>query len=104
MTNVTTASGFATFTITQSSLLIEFGVVASLSILAIFLICLLIIPIIYSFLPMPKPRHLEHLNRKWTSFVIDWMTGIVREKRWVIYTVSTFAVILGAIGIYQMKI
>jgi len=104
MTNITTASGFATFTITQSRLLIEFGLVASLSILAIFLICLLIIPIIYSFLPMPKPRHLEHLNRKWTSFVIDWMTGIVREKRWVIYTVSTFAVILGAIGIYQMKI
>lgn len=104
MTNVTTASGFATFTITQSRLLIEFGVVASLSILAIFLICLLIIPISYSFLPKPKPRHLEHLNRKWTSYVIGWMTHNVKERRWVIYTASTFAVILGAVGIYQMRI
>jgi predicted RND superfamily exporter protein len=104
MTNVTTASGFATFTITQSRLLIEFGVVASLSILAIFIICLLIIPISYSFLPKPKPRHLEHLNRKWTSYVIGWMTHNVKERRWVIYTASTFAVILGAVGIYQMRI
>jgi len=57
MTNVTTASGFATFIFTKSKLLQEFGTVASLSILAIFILCLLIIPIIYSFMPMPKePR------------------------------------------------
>ena len=48
MTNTTTAAGFATFIITQSKLLIEFGTVASLSIMAIFIICLLVIPIIYS--------------------------------------------------------
>ena len=65
MTNVTTASGFATFILTESTLLKEFGVVASLSILAIFILCLLIIPIIYTFLPFPKDRHLEHLNKRW---------------------------------------
>ncbi|NNK39243.1 MAG: MMPL family transporter, partial [Winogradskyella sp.] len=48
MTNVTTASGFATFILTESKLLKEFGLVASLSILGIFILCLLIIPIIYS--------------------------------------------------------
>ena len=50
MTNVTTASGFATFILTESKLLKEFGIVASLSILAIFILCLLIIPILYTFL------------------------------------------------------
>ncbi len=65
MTNVTTASGFATFILTESTLLKEFGIVASLSILAIFMLCLLIIPIIYSFMPYPKDRHLEHLNKRW---------------------------------------
>jgi len=62
MTNVTTASGFATFIITDSKLLTEFGVVASLSILAIFILCLLIIPIVYSYMPMPKDKHLEHFK------------------------------------------
>ena len=59
MTNVTTASGFATFIITNSQLLKEFGAVASLSILSIFIICILVIPIIYSFLPIPDSKHLE---------------------------------------------
>ena len=36
MTNVTTASGFATFILTESTLLKEFGIVASLSILGYF--------------------------------------------------------------------
>ena len=74
MTNVTTASGFATFITTNSKLLSEFGLVASLSILSIFILCLLIIPIVYSFLPIPKEEHLKHQNRKWIinhRFVID---------------------------------
>ena len=40
MTNVTTASGFATFILTDSQLLREFGVVASINILAIFILYL----------------------------------------------------------------
>jgi predicted RND superfamily exporter protein len=45
MTNLTTASGFATFILTNSKILKEFGVVASINIVAIFLLSLLIIPI-----------------------------------------------------------
>ena len=36
MTNVTTASGFATFIFTKSQLLREFGIIASINILGIF--------------------------------------------------------------------
>ena len=56
MTNVTTASGFATFILTNSQLLKEFGIVASICILAIFLLCLLIIPILYSFMASAKKQ------------------------------------------------
>ncbi|CAN0603873.1 unnamed protein product, partial [Ectocarpus sp. 12 AP-2014] len=54
MTNITTASGFATFIITDSTLLKEFGIVASINIIGIFILSLLIIPIVYSFMPLPK--------------------------------------------------
>ena len=104
MTNVTTASGFATFILTESSLLKEFGVVASLSILAIFLLCLLIIPTVYTFLPHPKERHLEHLNRQWIGGFVNWMEKMVREHRIAIYAVSIVTLALSIIGIYQMKI
>ncbi len=104
MTNVTTASGFATFIITESKLLKEFGVVASLSILAIFILCLFIIPIIYSFLPYPKDRHLEHLNKRWIGGFVNWMESMVREKRITIYITSLVLLVACIIGIYQIKI
>ncbi|MFI1771095.1 efflux RND transporter permease subunit [Thalassobellus citreus] len=104
MTNVTTASGFATFILTESSLLKEFGVVASLSIISIFILCLLIIPIIYTFLPYPKDRHLEHLNKKWIGGFVNWMEWMVRKKRIAIYVTSLILLVASIIGIYQIKI
>ncbi|AEH00550.1 RND family transporter [Lacinutrix sp. 5H-3-7-4] len=104
MTNVTTASGFATFIITESKLLKEFGVVASLSIIAIFILCILIIPIIYTFLPYPKERHLEHLNKRWIGGFVNWMERMVKEKRITIYITSLCLLITCIIGIYQIKI
>lgn len=104
MTNVTTASGFATFILTESKLLKEFGVVASLSILAIFILCILIIPIIYSFLPYPKDRHLEHLNKRWIGGFVNWMEYMVRHKRIAIYCTSLILLIVSIIGIYKIKV
>ena len=104
MTNITTASGFATFILTESKLLKEFGIVASLSIIAIFILCLLIIPIIYTFLPFPKERHLEHLNKKWIGGFVNWMERMVRQKRIAIYGISVVLLIVSMIGIYQIKI
>ncbi len=104
MTNVTTASGFATFILTESKLLKEFGVVASLSILAIFILCLLIIPIIYSFMPYPKDRHLEHLNKRWIGGFVNWMERMVKQKRIAIYITSVVLLVVSIIGIYQIKI
>ncbi|MFH4964655.1 efflux RND transporter permease subunit [Gaetbulibacter sp. M235] len=104
MTNVTTASGFATFILTESTLLKEFGTVASLSILSIFILCVLIIPILYSFLPYPKDRHLEHLNRRWVTYFVSWIERIVKQKRIAIYGISVLLLILSFIGIYQIRI
>ena len=104
MTNVTTASGFATFILTKSKLLNEFGVVASLSIIAIFILCLLIIPILYSFLPYPKERHLEHLNRQWIGSFVSWIEHMVRHQRIAIYATAVGLLILSFIGVYQIKI
>ncbi|HEX5742754.1 MAG TPA: MMPL family transporter, partial [Flavobacteriaceae bacterium] len=46
LTNITTASGFATFMFTNSQLLREFGIIASINIMAIFFLSILLITII----------------------------------------------------------
>jgi predicted RND superfamily exporter protein len=104
MTNVTTASGFATFIITDSKLLKEFGIVASINILGIFALSLLIIPIIYSFMPLPKHKHLKHLNTKWIETFVSWMERIVRDRRITVYVVSIALLVTSIIGIYQIDI
>jgi predicted RND superfamily exporter protein len=104
MTNVTTASGFATFILTESKLLKEFGIVASLSILAIFILCLLIIPIMYTFLPYPKERHLEHLNKRWIGGFVNWMERMVKHRKITIYITAFILIIMSMIGMNQIKI
>ena len=104
MTNMTTASGFATFIITDSKLLTEFGVVASLNIIGIFILSLLIIPIVYSYLSLPKTRHLRHLNKKWIDAFVNRMEHLVRNKRIAVYIVSLSLLVASIIGIYQINI
>nr|WP_288934950.1 MMPL family transporter [uncultured Allomuricauda sp.] len=104
MTNITTASGFATFIILDSDLLREFGIVASINIIGIFILSLLIIPIVYSFMPLPKTKHLKHLNKKWMDIFVNWMENIVRSHRIAVYITTVAVLVLSIIGIYQMRI
>ena len=104
MTNITTASGFATFVFVKSQLLREFGILASINILSIFVLALLIIPIIYSFMEPPKKKHLNHLERRWMENVVDWMEKMVREQRIAVYITTVVIIILGIIGLYQIRV
>jgi predicted RND superfamily exporter protein len=104
MTNVTTASGFATFIFTQSELLKEFGILASINIIAIFILSLLIIPIIYSYMPLPNDKHLRHLGKQWIEGFVEWIVKMVRDKRIAIYFTSVAVLGISIIGIFNIKI
>ena len=69
LTNVTTATGFAAFLLTNSQSLQEFGLIASINILVIYILSLCLIPIFFSFFSPPKPNHTKHLDRKWVVSV-----------------------------------
>ena len=104
MTNITTASGFATFVFVKSQLLREFGILASLNIISIFILALLIIPIIYSFMSPPKEKHLNHLEKKWIENIVNWMEKMVREQRITVYITTVVVIIFGIIGLYQIRV
>ena len=104
MTNITTASGFATFVFVKSNLLREFGILASVNIISIFILALLIIPIIYSFMPIPKKKHLSHLETKWIENVVNWMEKMVRTNRITIYFATVLVIVLSIIGVYKITV
>lgn len=103
MTNATTASGFATFILTSSRVLVEFGILASVNIMAVFLLALLLIPIIFSFSKPPKPRHTAHLEKQWIQRVVDWMVNLVRFHRRKIYLVSGSLAIVAVVGLFRIE-
>lgn len=104
MTNVTTASGFATFILTNSKLLKEFGIVASINIITIFLLSLFIIPIVYSYMAVPKYKHLKHLNKKWIGSFVSWMERMVREHRIAIYVVTIILLCASIVGMNKIEL
>ena len=103
MTNATTAAGFATFVITQTQMLVEFGIVASINILLVFFISLIIIPSIYSFLPTPKERHLSHLQRTWMNKLSAWMEKVVLNHRNIVYFSTVLLLVFAFYGVSKIE-
>ncbi|MDB9882278.1 efflux RND transporter permease subunit [Bacteroidia bacterium] len=102
-TNLTTAVGFGVFTLTGSKVLQEFGLTAFLAIMAVFLISLILIPVLFSYLPAPKTRHTKHLDYKFLNKLIDKISGIVLNHRKAVYAVSIGIVTLSVLGMTLLK-
>ncbi len=103
MTNLTTAAGFATFIIVESDILKQFGIVASISIMGLFLLSLMLIPIIFSIIGPPSTKHLNHLNNKYISKIIDRLILITKNYRREVYIVSVVILAFGFYGITRIK-
>ena len=104
MTNVTTAIGFATFVASNNELLLEFGVVTSINIMALFFLCIIVIPIFHSYIPAPIDRHIEHLDRGYVKSFMDWILRNVKYNRFSIYVVAVSLLVISIIGIYKMRV
>lgn len=104
MTNITTAVGFATFIATNNVLLREFGVVTTINILAIYLLSLLLIPIFFSYIPSPIPRHLGHLERESLTSFLKWIVNTVKYNRLGVYITAICLLVFGLIGINKIRI
>lgn len=103
LTNLTTASGFATFIIVKSDILRQFGIIASLNIMGLFILSLLLIPIIFSFTGPPSSKHLRHLEGRFVNIIIEKLIVITREHRKAVYFTTIFIVGLGLWGVTWIK-
>ena len=103
LTNLTTASGFAAFMLTNSETLQEFGLVASINIILIFLLSLFIIPIYFSFASPPKHRHTKHLDKVWINKLVERLIFLVQHRRKQIYFITAILIVFGIVGILNVK-
>src|SRR4029077_20126372 len=88
LTNLTVAIGFLTLLSTSIPILREFGIVAGINIMVLFVVSLIMIPSIFSWLPAPKAKHLRHLDFKILSTFVQWLDLLVHRHRMFIYAAS----------------
>ena len=101
--NIAAAIGFAVFALTKSAILKEFGVVAGLNIMALFFISIILIPVVLSLLPPPKPKHTKYLENKWLLGLLDKIEIWSLHHQRLIYTVTLLVIALSVAGIFRLK-
>lgn len=102
-TNLTAAIGFGVFYFTQSPLLKEFGVVAGLNIMFIFIISFIFLPAVLSYLPTPKTKHTSYLDNPLFRAVLDFLTTLVFRYRPWVYAVTVVFVVMAVLGMLRLR-
>ncbi|MEP6674621.1 MAG: MMPL family transporter [Ferruginibacter sp.] len=101
--NITAAIGFAVFALTRSAILQEFGVVAGISIMMIFLISFILLPSVLSYLPSPGASQVKYLNNKWlTAFLLKIESWVMNHKKPVV-AFTVVLLVFAVAGIFRLK-
>jgi uncharacterized protein len=101
--NITAAIGFAVFALTKSAVLKEFGVVAGISIMLIFVISFILLPSVLSYLPAPTASQTKYLDNKWlTGFLLKIESWVVHHTK-VVYGITAALLVFCVVGIFKLK-
>lgn len=102
LTNLTVAIGFLTLLSTDIMVLREFGIVAGLNIIALFIVTLVMIPGMLSWMPEPNKKHLRHLDFKLLGGFVKLVDLMVHRHRVYIYVATLVITVLSVIGISKL--
>lgn len=103
MTNAATALGFAAFILIPNQLLREFGVITAINIMVLYVLCIVLLPIIFSLLAPPTPKQLKHLDSNFFGAVLEKIIYLISYRRNMIYSIAAGLILLGGIGLSMMK-
>ena len=101
--NIAAAIGFAVFALTKSPILKEFGAVAGINILALFFISFILIPVVLSYLPVPKPRHTKYLTNRWLQLLLDKLERWSLHHRGLIYATTAVVLAVSVAGMFRLR-
>lgn len=103
ITNFTTAVGFLVLAFTDIVVLKEFGVIAGVNILATFVVSLIMIPAVFSYIKPPSSRHLKHLKFVPLDKVLTGLDLLVHRHKYYIFAGAAIIVALSAYGISKIE-
>lgn len=102
--NITAAIGFGVLYFTGSELLMQFGSVASINVMVTWLMCLCLIPIIFSYLPAPKLKAQNHVEEGFLHKLLVKTDTLVQNKSGLIYIGTIIISIIAFIGVMKINV
>jgi predicted RND superfamily exporter protein len=101
--NISAAIGFAVFALTKSAILKEFGAVAGISIMMIFVISFILLPAALSYLPPPKNSQIKYLdNERLTAFLLRIEQWVLHHKA-IVYGVTLVVLAFSIMGVLKLR-
>jgi len=100
--NIAAAIGFGVFALTKSAILKEFGIVAGINIMLLFFISFILIPVVLSYLPVPKERHMRYLENKWLTAILEKLEVWTLHHQKFIYITTTIVLAVSVMGIFRL--
>lgn len=104
LANLTTAIGFGVFYFTDSSMLVEFGVVAAINVMATYAVAHILIPIILSYSAKPDLKHTRHLTGKRINKVLEVVSHLILNKRKQIYWTMFVLTLISFYGMTKVNL
>lgn len=102
--NVTAAIGFGVLYFTGSEVLMQFGSVAAINVMTTWLMCLCLIPIIYSYLPIPKGKTVATHKANFLDHLLLKTDAVVQNRSGAIYLATLALTIISIIGILKINV
>ncbi len=101
--NITAAIGFAVFALTKSAILKEFGAVAGISIMMIFVISFILLPAVLSYLPPPKKSQIKYLDNRWLTALLLKIELWVLHHKAIVYGTTLVILAFSIIGVLKLR-
>jgi uncharacterized protein len=101
--NIAAAIGFGVFALTKSAILKEFGVVAGINIMLLFIISIILIPAALSYLPDPKVRHMKYLTNRWLISLLDLLETWALHNKKSIFICTLLILAISVAGMTRLR-
>jgi predicted RND superfamily exporter protein len=103
MVNTATAAGFAAFILVSNQLLREFGIIAAISILMEYALCITLLPIIFSYMDPPSDKHVKHLDNTFFNGILEKILFVIQYRRKWVFTIAVLLLVTGIVGMLNMR-
>jgi uncharacterized protein len=102
MVNTATSIGFAAFILVSNQMLRQFGIITAISIMLEYVLCITLLPIIFSYMAPPGEKNVAHLDNRIFGSILDTIINLIQHKRKAIYIIASVLLLLGIVGLLKM--